>query len=79
MLLKQRFQTYPDNFVIVYKEYALTSQLSSFQIQLIIIQILIEETLLDKEIHATYEGAYSREGPISTGSNLDFMDGGNDG
>jgi len=79
MLLKQRFQTYADYFVIVYKEYTLTSQLFSFQIQLIIIQILIEETLLDKEVHEANKGEYSWEDPFSTGSNLNLMDGGNDG
>jgi hypothetical protein len=79
MLLKQRFQTYPDNFVIVYKEYTLTSQLVSFQIQLIIIQILIEETLLDKEIPAAHILEYSREDPFSTGANFSFWYGGNDG
>jgi hypothetical protein len=79
MFLKQRFQAYADNFVIIYKEYTLTSQLSSFQIQLIIIQILIEETLLDKENPAVHPGEYSREDPFNTGSNFNFMDGGNDG
>ena len=58
--------------MIVYKEYALTGQLSSSQIRLINIQILIEVSSLDKELTVAHPGKYLRKDPFSVISHIDF-------
>jgi len=57
----------------------LTRQLSSFLIQLIIIQILIEETSLDKELFANLPGEDLRKDPSKMDFQIDFGKGKSDG